>query len=739
MKKKIVLALSLLALGLAGCGQAETEDSSSTNPPSPSSESETSSEETTSSSEAKTSSSEDVDDKIYNRDDGEALEVKDVASPYTVGSKTNSAAYDYSSVYANKPTNELASDFAWGVDCSSLYDVEKAGGRFYGEDGKEADLFQILKQGGANYARFRLWVDPYDKNGVSYGGGSNDISTDIYLAKRAVAAGMKILIDFHYSDSWADPSKQWAPKAWMSLENGSPSINAQTQYKRLGDYTAHALNAFKNAGITVSAVQIGNETNNGIAGWSGSTAWYYAKMMMAGVETAKGVFPGVKTIVHLTNITNPSGVYKIYQNLVRWKVNWDVCGLSYYPYWHGGRENLQTVMDYCATTFNKEVMIVETSWGYTDTGASYCNNQFSSSKCNEAGGYLTSVQAQVTELAELTDCLSKVPDQKGTGLFYWEPAWLPGEGSGWISKTGYYYNDHGYDYSKESDISGYSDSSCYSSWANQAWFDYTGKALPSYKAYKLIQDGSNAKTEEDLGPVAVAFEGSYNLSDGTLALPSSGQFTTNLDRLRIAKIAWDEDEVEALKTSEEGKYTIHGTMDGCDVTCSVTVTRNYIQDYSFENQNTATSKSNEYKVGDPWDLEASTDGVCVYTKGDANRTGTHYFHWWSSSAFNFTLSQKMEDIPAGTYEFSLYVVANALTEEGGYKKANLFYQIGDGERVNTSILSSTYFQGWDAGLVEWKLPSIVVSSSSEVTIGLEVEAGAGSWGHSDDWSFCKVS
>ncbi len=729
MKKKIVLAISLLALGLTGCNQSKTEMNSSNSAIS-------SDEVTEIYSTESVSSIDDPDDQIFARDDGQALEVKNVSDPYVVGTTTNLKTYDYENVYANQPTNSLSEDFAYGVDVSSLYEVEKAGGRFYDEEGKEADLFVILKQGGANYVRFRLWVDPYDKYGASYGGGTNDISTDIYLAKRAAKAGLKIMVDFHYSDSWADPSKKWSPKAWMSLSDGKPTIVQKTQYKRAGDFTAHALNAFKNAGIEVSAVQIGNEINNGIAGTSSADSKWTAQIVKSGVETAKQIYPNVKTVVHLTNITNPEGVYKVYKALKKWGTDWDVCGLSYYPYWHGGRDNLQTVMDYCATTYGKEVMIVETAWGFTDDGASYCNNQFSS-KLNEIGGYLTSYQAQVTELAELADCLSKVPDGKGTGIFYWEPAWLPKEGSGWITKTGYYYNDHGYDYGNVSDLEDYNDSSCYSSWANQAWFDYTGKALPSYKAYKLIQDGSKTKVEEDAGALKSTFNGTYNLSDENLSMPVSGQIKTNLDRLKTVSITWDEEEIAILKTSAEGKYTVHGTMESYDVTCEVTVIRNYVQDSSFENQNTSSGNSNEYTVTSPWNLTANAGGVRVETKGEGNRTGTHYFHWWSSGAFGFTLSQTLSNVPAGTYKLSTYVLTHLATEYGGYSKINLFYQIGAGDKVEVSMLSKC--AGYGSGLVEWSIPSIVVPSTSNVTIGMEADAGATTWGHNDDWSFVMAS
>ncbi len=714
MKSKFIFPLLLSSLLLMGCA-GETGNSSSS------------------------SSVADEDDRVMNRDDKTALDYSDVATPYTVRNKTNTAYknYDYDDIYVNTPTNKLVNDFAFGVDCSSLYEVETAGGRFYDENGKEEDVFKILKAGGANYARFRLWVDPFDKDGNSYGGGINDISTDIYLAERAQTAGLKILIDFHYSDSWADPSKQWAPKAWMKLSStGKPSVTERTQYKRVGDFTGKALNAFKNAGITVNAVQIGNETNNGMAGATSATSKFFADMISSGVATAKSVFPDVKTIVHLTNVTNPSSVYKVYDNLKDRDVDWDVCGLSYYPYWHGSRENLQTVMNKCAETYGKEVMIVETAWGYTDNGAEYCNNQYSTDKFGLAGGYVTSAQGQATELSDLVDCLSKVPNQKGTGLFYWEPAWLPLQGSDWVSKEGAFYNDYGYDASSSADLKDYTNSYCYSSWANQALFDYTGQALPSYKTYKYIVDGTKTVEVKNESAKATSFSATYNLGDGSDSIPESGYILTNVGSYLTTTIEWNKTEVDALKDKEQGHYTIHGKMGEYDVTCDVLVFMNYVQDSSFENQKTLQgSNANEYKVGSPWNLEASVDGVRVESKNEGNRTGTRYFHWWGASAFTFSLSQKLSDIPAGTYALSTYVLTHMATEYGGYNSISLWYQIGDGEKKAVSMLSNC--KGYSTGLVEWSIGNIVVDKTSDVTIGMDADCGATTWGQNDDWSFAR--
>lgn len=724
MKYKLPFSALFLSFLLASCGGVTSSSSVSYSSPS-------------SMDSSQISSTLDEDDQIMNRNDGVALTYQDVSSPYQKGTSTNPQQIDYENIYVNQPTNALADDFAFGVDCSSLYDVERSGGRFYDEDGDEEDLFVLLRKGGANYARFRLWVDPFDKDGHSYGGGSNDISTDIYLAKRAQSAGMKILIDFHYSDSWADPAKQWAPKGWMNLDSqGKPAIQVKTQYKRVGDYTSHALNAFKNAGVTVNAVQIGNETNNGMAGADNAVSKYFADMIHSGVATAKSVFPEVKTIVHLAGVNIPSSVYRVYDNLKKRNVDWDVCGLSYYPYWHGGRDNLLEVMKECASRYEKEVMIVETSWGYTDENAAYSSNQFSTAAFGEVGGYVTSAQGQASEIADLVDCLSKVPDQKGVGLFYWEPGWLPVEGSGWITKYGAYYNDNGYDASSASDLSGYTDKYCYSSWANQTWFTYSGKALASYKTFQHIIDGDKTVPLEITGLLNDSFSATYNLSDGKDSIPSTGKVITNIGSYLTKDISWNQEEIDSLPSLSEGHHTIHGTLEGNEVTCDVLVYYNYVKDNSFENQNTLQgNNANEYAVSSPWSLSSSVNGVRVESKSEGNRTGNKYFHWWGSSAYSFSLSQKLSKIPAGTYRFSIYTLTHLKTEYGGYSSIGLWYQIGNEGKKVISMLENC--KGYASGMVEWAIPAIIVPSESDVTIGLDADCGASSWGHSDDWSFVR--
>lgn len=717
------IAASLLLSSCGGGGESSSEGGDISSEPSVSSESSQSSDDLY----------EPEDTPVFDRDDGTALAYTP-RSEHTLGTATNSESYDYDDIIVQTPKGTLNDDFMYCYDVSSAYSVETHGGIYYGKDGKEADFFALIKDAGATHVRLRLWNDPYDGNGNSYGGGENDLATAIHLGKRATAAGLKVFLDFHYSDSWADPSKQYVPKAWAS-------VPGKYLYQPIGDYTGHVLNAMKEAGVDIDAVQIGNETNNGMAGLNGTSKWI-AYGIEAGVQTAKSVFPDVTTFVHLTNITNYSSVTKFLNNLASYDCDsYDAVGFSYYPYWHGGRENLLNTLNDVVSTYGKKVAVVETSWGFTDEAAPYSSNQYSTESCASAGGYETSYQGQASEMADIVNVLSQVEGGNGIGVSYWEPGWLSVQGSGWISKYGAYYNDYGKDWTSvsDADLSGYTDSYCRSSWANQAYFSYTGKALPSLYVYKHIQDGDKTISEDEIETVGIvedSFSGTYDLKLKSYNIPSTAQTVNSLGQYKTVEIEWDEDEYADLATSAAGKYTIHGTCGGYDVTCAVTVLYNYVDDYSFENQTTLQgSNANEYAVGDPWELEASADGVRVESKGEGNRTGSKYFHWWSSGAFTFDISQTLTGVAAGTYSLQTYVLTHMKNEYGGYNSIYLYYQIGDGDLTKVSMLDKC--AGYSSGLTLWSIDGIVVENDdSTVKIGMSCDAGSGgTWGHNDDWSF----
>lgn len=660
-------------------------------------------------------------------------------SSYTVGDKTNSESQDYENIVVNTPTNDLSSEFAYGMDFSEVYQIESLGGRFYDESGKEADIFKIAAADGVNYCRLRLWNDPWSASGESYGGGQNDLRTDIYLAKRAVAAGMKVLIDFHYSDSWADPSKQWKPKAWADvLSSELPST--------LKQFTTDSLQAFKDAGVTVSAAQIGNETNNKIAGVGSSLTSMTAKLIKGGVEGAKAVFPSIKTIVHLTNIKSSSAVIKYLQNLVDNEVNFDVCGFSYYPYWHGSKSNLLSVLKQAVTVTGKPVMIMETAWGFTDDTCATCVNQFSTSSFGLSGGYVTSAQGQAAEISDLVDILSQVPSSKGQGLFYWGGDWIPVAGDNWVSKAGAYYNDYGTDGTGE-----YSDTYILPSWCNQALFSYTGKALPSLATYKHIKNGDKTAEETVSGLVGDTLTCTINLADESSVMPTTIQATTNTGAYRELTVTWDATEVAAMYEAGDGTYTIHGTANNGTfaVTCTVTAESNYVQDYSFEKQ----PEGQEVAVSDPWVVTStpntSASGASgaakstahIEAKSEGNRTGDKYFHWYDSQAMTWSLSQTITGVRKGKYSLRTYIMGEYKTS-ADTNAMNLWISVNGGEKIVKDCTGSV--QGWESsiqsGMKECLLTDIEIpADGASVEIGMDCVATAESWGHNDDWSLVKTA
>ena len=153
----------------------------------------------------------------------------------------------------------LRDDFILGADVSSLLVQEQSGVVYRGFDGQPRDMLQVLADNGVNYVRVRVWVDPFDSDGHGYGGGNCTAATAAEIGARAARYGMKLLVDFHYSDFWADPGKQMVPKAWAGL-----SVDEKAE--RIRTYTTESLTAIRDAGADIGMVQIGNETNNGICG-----------------------------------------------------------------------------------------------------------------------------------------------------------------------------------------------------------------------------------------------------------------------------------------------------------------------------------------------------------------------------------------------------------------------------------------------------------------------------------------
>lgn len=313
--------------------------------------------------------------------------------------------------------NEDYSDFIRGADVSMLKEIEDLGGKFY-DNGVENDALEIMKNHGANYVRLRLWVNPYDSEGNSYGGGSNDFNTTLTLAKRAKEKGMKVLIDFHLSDYWADPGTQSKPKEWADL-------SYEELKTTLYSYMKTTMDNFKSQGVIPDMIQVGNETSSGILWDEGKIGGNYTDFTQL-AELLNQAITGVRDsvgeqtqiILHLDNGGNNS-LYRWWFDGVTscgFDLDFDIIGLTYYPMWHGTMEDLQYNLNDISIRYDKDVMIVETAYAFTLEDGDGLGSSFSPDD-EVIGGYPASVQGQKDFIHDLESVLLNVPGNRGLGFF----------------------------------------------------------------------------------------------------------------------------------------------------------------------------------------------------------------------------------------------------------------------------------------------------------------------------------
>lgn len=279
-----------------------------------------------------------------------------------------------SSIPMNKEIIKASSDSylsVRGVDLSSIIAFEKSGQKFYYEDGKQGDIFDILKNSGVNYIRVRVWNNPYDtETGLGYGGGNNDIWKAIEIGKRATEKGMKVFVDFQYSDFWADPAKQYAPKEWKNYSN-SKKISSIYQF------TFSSLKTLIDSGINVGMVQIGNETNGSMCGMGGlyDGVWNLTSGVGDGLKSGCNAVNDInkyygysdsKKILRVLHFTDPTTTSEWYAEQVRnVGVDYDVLSVSAYPFWFGHASDLASTLKNISVKYNKKVMVAETAYPYT--------------------------------------------------------------------------------------------------------------------------------------------------------------------------------------------------------------------------------------------------------------------------------------------------------------------------------------------------------------------------------------
>lgn len=616
-----------------------------------------------------------------------------------------------SSVYV-EAIPDISDDFYRGMDASAVLALENSGVKYYNFDGEEQDVFMTLAQAGVNYIRLRVWNDPYDENGNGYGGGNNDVATAIALGQRATKYGMKVCIDFHYSDFWADPKKQFVPKAWEGME-------IEEKADALYDFTLDSLTQLLEAGVDVGMVQIGNEINNGMSGETDVAN--IRKLLTAGSkavrEAAVNSGKEILVAVHYTNIDDMKKLDTLLTGLQVKEIDYDIVGLSFYPYWHGTMDDLKNAITHIRNTYGKKVYVAENAYCYTAEDGDGSANSVEGTD-DLAEGYSASVQGQANEVRDVCAAASEAGAE---GVFYWEGTWIPvgpadadnsalweKYGSGWASSyaSGYDPKDAGQYYG-----------GC--SWDNQAMFDFTGHPLASLKVFKYLKYGATAPLAVDSIPAVTV---ACNIGTDP-ELPDTVSVIYNDRSEAQVPVTWNTDDVTAVDTENGGNFTVSGTLeDGTEITAAVTVDRiNYVQNPSFEDSDTSMWTVNYSGETDPTDYQVKA--------ADAH-SGEVAFHFWSGSAdMDFSIEQSFTDLEPGTYELSAFSQGGDLSDDAYMD----LYALVDGKELTAPFMLTTY--------ADWQnpvIPEIKVTDGS-LTIGVRYKCNVNSWGTLDDVTLYKIA
>ncbi|MBM7539880.1 glycosyl hydrolase 53 family protein [Amphibacillus cookii] len=603
----------------------------------------------------------------------------------------------------------LSDDFIKGVDISSIIALENSGVTFYNERGEAQDIFTTFAEAGANYVRVRIWNDPYDPDGNGYGGGNNDVDTAIEIGKRATANGMKLLVNFHYSDFWADPGKQQVPKEWKDMDIDE---KASTLY----DFTSNTLEEMRSEGIDIGMVQVGNETNSTISGendWANIT-----HLFSAGSQAVRDFDADVLVALHFTNPETEGRYRQLASTMDEYNVDYDVFASSYYSFWHGTLDHLTNELSHIADQYDKKVMIAETSYAYTIEDGDGHENTITGNEANPP--YPFSLQGQANALRDAFQAVADV-GEAGIGVFYWEPAWLPVGPAEQFETNQLLWEEHGsgwassYSASYDPDDAGrwYGGSAV----DNQALFDFNGHPLPTINVFNYVDTGAIAPKEVDyVKDISIdVILGSPPILPETVTVVYNDQTEENL------RIEWNQQAVAQALSQGRGSYTIDGaTESGLIVHGQLNVlSENFILNSSFEDSDQSM-----------WNL-SFPDGVAEHARiatGSADsRTGSHHVHYWSEEPVDFSIKQVIENLEPGYYNLSMFIQGGDTYESS----MNLVAETSD-QRYQ----QLTEVNGW-GNWVESEIENIKVTDG-KLTIGAEIIANASAWGSLDDFYLYRV-
>ena len=529
------------------------------------------------------------------------IDIDSYRDPYEYGDDTG---LKEKNVTINKISNMSESTIR-GVDVGSYVALTNAGVKYYDYDGKEQPLMKILKDNGVNYIRLRIWNDPYNEKGETYGGGDSTVDNGLKIGKEATKYGMKVLVDFHYSDFWADPAKQILPKAWQKDANDPDKM-----CENIHDFTKDTLQKFKDAGVDVGMVQVGNEITKGMAGIhnkdSNNSVWknesQYSvldRYLNAGSKAVREILPDALVTLHIE--TPNRQIYSMIMDAwEKGNVDYDVLGSSYYPFWWNTPDMLRDVQT-LAKERGKLFAVMETAWVNSYEDGDGTPNSIGS----DYGLYQYEIgpQGQVDELTDMYKVLTE--QDNGLGGFYWEPGWIPVKagwtnweynkevadkyGTGWASKgaVGYAPDDEMY-YNGQPSWGG-------SSWDNATLFDIQGNALQSLKFYKDTVSLGKVQTTR------------INIVNKEKEVLKTEYVNVNVGDTKTITLP----KVNGYYASKGNyNYTVKGDTDGVK---TVTVTYNH------------STEANLVYVDGDWYLMQDGQVVHETTLAQVNGTGTWYY------------------------------------------------------------------------------------------------------------------
>ena len=599
----------------------------------------------------------------------------------------------------------LSRHFMKGVDISMLAQIEASGGRFYQENGRARDALQILREHGVNWVRLRIWNNPvfppgttsYHGTPVSPGpaGGGNDNETVVRgLARRARALGMRVYLDFHYSDFWADPGKQDTPAAWRGM-------TAAQLERAVYDYTKQVIRDMQSDGAAPDMVEIGNEVNNGMlwpigqrAGAKTDPAGYveFNRLLNSGAKAVRDTSRFTKIMVHIANDSGLSGAQAFFDN-VDPVVDYDIIGLSYYPYWHGTLGDLQMIMNTLSARYRKPIVIAEMAYAFTSANGDSQGNSWAGTD-PISGGFDVSVQGQSTSMRNIMEAVSNVPRGAGLGAFYWEPDWIPVQGAGWITGQG-------------------------DGWDNQAWWDFNGKPLESMWTYRLVSESPGSKlpvTITSIPPIAV------QTTVGTVpALPATVVAGFSDASFNPVSVAWDA--VNPSQYAAVGTFTVSGTVTGTSLNATANVTvvvLNFAVNGGFETGSLAPWTTSAMSGGSP----VSAFSVENSSPSGNTHTGSYDGSYWYGSPYTFDVHQTVTGLAAGTYVMTAWVMG--VTAPSSIATPLDIY--ADNGTKLTAAVTNTGWQQW----AQYTISGITVGAPGQLVIGFEGNLLGGDWGKLDD-------